>query len=350
MSWAHEAISAIKSTQISHRNWAYALTDAFEAMWAASPGEVICITGPSRAGKSKLITELTGLVVGPDVRDDGNMPVVSVMASNCSTNGVFSTKAFAIRALTAVKHPFYGIMDSSDDWNTSVISKVERGTEGALRSALEQALKARNARYMFVDETQHALYARGGDKDCAAILDSWKCMAAEAKVILVLVGAYPLLRVLNLSPHLLGRKCQIHLPRYLPVRDDLMAFEQILEAYSEFVRLPRDIGSLRNWNELLYIGSLGVIGLLEAWLRRALSRAASRGSDVLSEKHILDTMTRRDELKVLATEIEEGEAALESSDGFAGFKDIKANVISPKKPSRKPFQKKPRRYPIDGRT
>lgn len=350
MNWAHDAISSIKSTQISHRNWTYALTDAFEAMWAASPGEVICITGPSRAGKSKLITELTGLVVGPEIRDDGNMPVVSVMASNCSVNGAFSTKAFTVRALTAVKHPFFGIMDDSEDWNTGAIKKVERNTEGVLRPALEQALRARNTRYMFVDETQHALYARGGDKDGAAILDSWKCLAAEAGIILVLVGAYPLLRIINLCPHLLGRKSQIHLPRYLPVREDLMAFEQILESYSEFVRLPREIDSLRNWNELLYTGALGVIGHLEAWLRRALARAASRGSDVLSEKHLLDTMTRRDELKVLATEIEEGEAALESGNGFDRLNGVKEKSISPKKSSRKPFQKKPRRYPIGGRT
>lgn len=62
---------------IPHRNWQRALYDAFAILISASPGEVICITGPSRAGKSLLIRRLIDLLFGKSRFDEaGLMPTV----------------------------------------------------------------------------------------------------------------------------------------------------------------------------------------------------------------------------------------------------------------------------------
>ena len=92
--------------KIPHRNWQEALSQAFALLVTASPGDVVSITGPSRGGKSKLISELCSLLVGgAGIKKDGKMPVVIVEAVNVGPHGSFSTKAFIQRLLDALDHP-----------------------------------------------------------------------------------------------------------------------------------------------------------------------------------------------------------------------------------------------------
>src|SRR5262245_10147622 len=116
-------------------------------------------------------------------------------------------------------------------------------------------------------------------------------------------GAYPLLDVVRLSPHLIGRKHNIHFPRYRPIPEDLVAFEEILEAYSQYLQLPKGISSLRDWREPLYEGSLGCIGLLEGWLREALALAMAREALSLTVEHLMSTRKSDSDLAELAREI-----------------------------------------------
>lgn len=353
MNWALNAIQNITALRIPHRNYERALSDVMSLSIACVPGEVICITGPSRAGKSRLAADLKHLIIGDRPLPAGIMPVVSVTAANCSVDGSFSTKAFMLRALSAIEHPFYGLVQGRDVWRTDWFRLIDRTSEGTLRPAFELALKQRKTQYLFFDETQHIQYARGGDRGAAAILDSWKCLASDANVVLVVIGAYPLLNVLRHSPHLLGRKHQIHLPRYYPTRGDLLAFEQILDAYSEFLHLPHGVKSLRDWNELLYRESLGCIGLLESWLREALAAANAQHSEVLTLEHLQSTRKALHDREEIANEIAQGEEALKVDTEENATKEFSAinSVTTPQKPkkSQKPFQKKPRRYAVGGR-
>lgn len=355
MFWTDIATKQIKEMRIPHRNYERALSDAMSALIACAPGEVMCITGPSRVGKSRLAEDLAKLITGGQPISDGVMPVVSIRATNCSVGGSFSTKSFTLRALAAVQHPFYGVGRGDDVWETDRFRLIERTPEGVLRPAFEHALVQRKTRYFFIDEAHHIRYARGGDWGAAAILDSWKCLAGDADIVLVLIGAYPLLNVLRLCPHLLGRKHQVHFPRYYPTRDDLLAFEQILEAYSEVLRLPSGVRSLREWNELLYPDSLGCIGLIEGWLREGLATTRSRNDKTLTKEHLQASRKALHDRVEIAGEIAQGEEALNA--GPEGDIEIEKEngagktEATPKKPkrTRKPFQKKPRRYAVGGR-
>lgn len=350
MKWIDKAIEGIKKARIPHRNYERALSASMSAAVAAVPGEVVCLTGPSRVGKSKLVADLTKLIVGErSSSQDGLMPVVGVEATNNAAHGHFSTSWFATRILTALEHPFYGARRSDDAWNYKLNERISRTPERFLRTAIETGFINRGTKYFFVDEAQHIRYARGGDRSAAAILDSLKCLASESKLVLVLIGAYPLIDVLRLCPHLLGRKHQIHLPRYLQTPDDLMAFMQILDAYSTFLRLPRGAHSLRAWDEFLYEGSFGCIGLLGGWLRGALAMARAQGDEALTKDHLLATRKLVGDRRQLALEINEGEKAFAESElEVPTLQPPPPTHSNPKRP--KPFQKKPRRYAVGGRS
>lgn len=350
MQWIDEAILEIKRKRIPHRNFEQALSAAMSALVASAPGEVVCITGPSRVGKSRLAAELVKLIVGErNSSHDGLMPVVSVQAANCAAHGYFSTTSFATRVLTALEHPFYGAKQSDDAWNLKLNERIGRTPERFLRNAMETGFLNRGTKFFVIDETHHIRYARGGDQGAAAILDSFKCLASISQLVLVFIGAYPLIDVLRLCPHLLGRKHQIHLPRYLSTPDDLTVFLQILDAYSSLVRLPNNVPSLRTWDSLLYDGSFGCIGLLEGWLRGALAVARSQGSSVLTKEHLISSRKSVGDREQLALEISQGEKALAEDDEITSTSPPPPQ--RPTKPKRpKPFQKKPRRYPVGGRT
>ena len=190
MHWAYDAIEKIKKMHLSHRNWNSALAEAHAMLISSSPGEVVCITGPSRAGKSRLIIALERLLVcGESFESNGEMLVAKVLATNCSVGGTFSSKSFTLRALDSLHHPFYSDNQTGNGaWCEEFYKRLARTPETVLRPALEKALKNRKTVYLFIDEAQHVLYSKGGKKDARAILESWKCLAQSAGCVLVLVG------------------------------------------------------------------------------------------------------------------------------------------------------------------
>ena len=352
--WTDAAIDQIKIMRIPHRNYERALAETLAALVAAAPGEVVCITGPSRVGKSKLVAEIARLVAGNHATTgDGLMPVVTVLASNCTNRGVFRTKDFAVHCLEAIQHPIYGVSKPDDPWDIARARLIENTAESTLSDAFRKGLKIRRTIYVIIDESQHVCYALGGDLEAAAILDSWKSLAAKANVVLVLVGAYPLIDVLRLCPHLLGRKHQIHLPRYYATEEDLLVFDQILDSYTAAVRLPPGVRTLRQWNDLLYPDSLGCIGLLSGWLRGGLAIAQAQNAEFLTKEHLLAARKALGDLKEIASEIAIGEQALkcrsDDEKELAPVVNTAAPESGPPKRPRKPFKKKPRRYALGGR-
>lgn len=349
MHWAIKSISDIKELHLSHRNWNSALSHAHSMLIASAPGEVVCITGPSRAGKSRLIDSLGKLLIcGNDFENRGLMPVVKILATNCSVGGTFSSKAFTLRALDAVKHPFYSesTFDSAD-WGADFLKQLGRTPETVLRPALEKSFIHRKTMYVFIDEAQHVLYARGGKKDAEAILNSWKCLAQSTGAVLVLVGAYPLLDAISLCPHLIGRRHQIHIPRYRATDEDLKVFLELLNSYSELVTLEPGIKSLTEFSDLLYEGSFGCIGLLGAWIREALAFVLARDDQFLTEGHFLMAHKIEKDRQMVAAEIKNGEDLLFANEDIK-FQDI-VDTPKTKKRKKKPFVRNPRRHKIAGR-
>lgn len=339
---------------IPHRNWQRALAEAFAVLACASPGEVVCITGPSRAGKSLLIRRLVQMLFGDNRFDEtGVLQAVIVEAVNAGPHGGFSTKAFTQRLLEAVKHPLFS-MKGHDLDDLLAMQKMDRSTEATLRVALEYALMARGTKYLFIDEAQHVRYASRDAQAAFAVMDSWKCLAQTTGIVLVLVGAYPVLDIIKNSPHLLGRNHQIHFPRYHATREDILAFAQLLQKYTELMNLHDSLNSLTDLAELLYEGTLGCIGLLKAWLKRVDAVASFQNIPV--DENLLRSMRLTDmDLREIGAEIRAGEQCLVRTSGAknagcASVSPIRGRNAASKKPKNKPFQKKPVRSTAGNRT
>lgn len=340
---------------IPHRNWQCALADAFAVLSCASPGEVVCITGPSRAGKSLLIHRLIQMLFGESHFDEtGLLPAVVVEAVNAGPHGGFSTKAFTQRLLESVKHPLFS-MKGHDLEDLIAMQKMDRSTEATLRVALEHALIARQTKYLFIDEAQHVRYASKDAQASFAVMDSWKCLAQTTGLVLVLVGAYPILDIVKNSPHLLGRNHQVHFPRYHANREDIVAFGQLLQKYSEFLSLDESLTSLNDVAELMYEGSLGCIGLLKAWLKRT-DAVASYNNVPVSEELLRSKRLTDMDLREISAEIRGGEkwlARTSSSTGTGSNYHASATVkakVEVKKKKGKPFQRNPARHAAGNRT
>lgn len=349
MHWTRKAINDIKSTCIAHRNWVVARAHACSVLFACAPGEVVCITGPSRAGKSRLIDELEVSLVGSVSPTAARMPVVKLTATNCGQGGQFSTKWFALHALDTMRHPFYGYDNGPAEIDDALFSRVERTPESTFNRAFRKAIGLRGVLYLFIDEAQHVLYAKGGMDGAAAVLDYWKCLVGNTRVVLVLVGAYPLLRAISFCPHLIGRKHQVHLPRYGSDSEDREEFDRLLKIYDQFVRLGPGIDSLVTLSDYLYEGSLGCIGLLEAWLRGALAIADAAEQSYITKEHFDFAAKSNRERQIVASEIAQGEEDLNSELRLPGENVSQPEVERRGTRSRKPFARNPKRNKIGGR-
>ena len=137
----------------------------------------------------------------------------------------------------------------------------------------------------------------------------------------------------------------MHLPRYCYEESDLMAFSEIVDAYNDLLVLPSDVPALDHWLEYLYQGSMGCIGLLEAWLRDALALVISYGSEELTLEHLKMARRPAEEEDEIATEIQLGEEILLVKQ--SGLRNDSHNVVDfARKSTGKPFQRNPKRYGI----
>lgn len=334
-----DEINGISRVKIEHRKWQETVNQIYAHLVTLSNGELVCLTGPSRAGKSELINEMMHLFEGQnDFNETGLMPVVYVDAENCSTRGSFSTKAFTLKLLDAVKHPFYS--HNNEHKNSK--------SEGDYRRALEKTMKARKVKYLIIDEAQHVKFAGSNPEWAEAIMNSWKCLARNTNVILVIVGAYEILEIICTSSHMVGRKYQVNLGRYLENESDIIEFKAIVDKYGALLNKE----ALLSENlELLYKVSFGCVGLLRRFLMDACNFAYSINSD-LTKAILIDKFPSDMDLNSLYEDIIQGERLLLSSidsrtNPRQSTSDRKKNT---KKPSSKPFQRKAKRIKLDVRT
>lgn len=318
-----DAGNAIKNLKIQHPIWAQTLELCYANVALAEPSEVVSVIGPSRVGKSRLSQAVRGLLNPPGVSiDDQRSLSIGVRASNCSTDGAFSTKAFAQKTVAAINHPIMEGLISDG------LSKKSRGpSEANMWVALERGLPAACKRYMFVDEAQNIMRARGKGSP-GAILDAWKCFAEETQIVLVLTGTYSILDAIKQAPHVIGRQGEMHFPRYQVTREGLRGFLNILRTYEKYLPIDKSMGALDDHIKLLYGGSLGCIGHLNRWFRNALTRCVVMKSDITLEILHASRVSDRN-IRELSENIRLGEELMEISEMFSSPKPSEQEFSDP---------------------
>jgi energy-coupling factor transporter ATP-binding protein EcfA2 len=333
--------------KIPHRNWKQSFAEAFVYMTTAMPGEVISIYGPSRAGKSSLLIELSQAICGKTKPDDDEQPLAMIEIDNNGGKAAFSFKAFLKEMLEIMRHPIYSSCNYDGWYDPNKPSRVNRVTEDTLAKALVEAFRQRKTLFWVVDEAQHIKYAGKDVSAQAGVMDSLKTLAKKAGVILVICGTYPILQIINRSGHLENRKHDVHLSRYRNTEEDLEEFLWILANYDAVLDLDPSLGSLQTCAELLYNASFGCIGSIRACLYRASVQAALDGQKI-GIIHIQRGLKAAKLLATSAQEIRDGESFLGIEPCTSLQHAVRGEMIPctniKQKKAAKPFQRKPKRY------
>ena len=344
---------------IHHFNFDQTTKDIESQVMILQPGEVLTVVGPSRAGKSRATRQAFENTLGDLSGNDDQRPLIWIDNENSQASGEFSTKAFMLEACKAIDHPIYGRQHSmSSEGLARLQSHITRTPESVFRDAFESGLKELKTRYLVIDEAHHVIYARGGEKVAAKILDSWKCLAQKTGIVLVLVGSYALVSVMEHAPHLIGRQRRpLEFPRYRSsAQDDILAFDAVLAVYSKGLPFIDSKTSLRKWNRQLFEGSLGCVGHLSLWIRSALGWMLSHMESHFTWRALEATAFVSGQFDALLRETEEGEKKMASVVLTAGHEktsvaapnqrdDSDHQVSEPKKGKSgpRPFTKKTRR-------
>lgn len=343
--WARIKKDQILTKKLHHKTYRDALSALQTELAYSDIGEVIVLTGPSRAGKTSLLKRLAREYL--DASGGNPMsenPFVYVLALNRAQEGRFSSKAFYADLLRALEHPAYSTSLENALIRKANVDRVDRRNTSDLMAACEHALRHLRTRFLAIDEAQHIEWHGRSAHVRTAILDSFKSFAASAGVTLVLSGAYPIVRMLRSSNHMVGRSSIVELEPYGVTKEGAVEFLKVLEWYSKGITFESGVTSLSDWAEYIYTYSLGVVGAVGRWLRSALAKMEVEGAKALAWRH-MDAARRNDgDLKAIAAEIELGAELLSKTPEERPVDWQKIKETEKFKRGLKPFEIKNRVY------
>jgi hypothetical protein len=246
--------------------------------------------------------------------------------------------------LKAVEHPIYGVARFDDYGGERLRTLIHKTAESTLREAFERALLSLQIEVLAIDEAHHVAHAPGGPQAAIRILDSYKSLANKTRVKLLLAGAYDLLGLIRLSPHLVGRGEVITFDRYAADdREDVIAWTQVLKTYSKELRFKDERDSLCKWGEYIHEGAFGCVGHLSRWLRRSLSYLATASGDHLTLDALQATRVSEEDARAIASDISHGEQAAQAWNGV--FPKSSTSTSGKPKYNSRPFTRNSRRSP-----
>lgn len=290
---------------IEHRNYVQAQARLHGHMDVCLPGEVVSLLAPTRNGKSYMGKAFRDSENDYEVTSEcGLMPAVLVSAKNTDKGSTFGAKTFYQTGMSTLNSIFYKL----DSPLKEQFTELANPTEAKLEIAFTRHLKKVQCRYLIIDEAQHIRYARGGDRGAARFLDAMKTLAEDCEAILVLLGTYPLLDVLDLSSHFSGRRFDIFFDRYHhDTAQDIAQFEYCLKLLTQNVEWCGDRNPFLALIFEIYEKSMGIFGFIYAIVRASVGEMISRGDEYVAEQHIRHALDNRQLPPSTIAEIDEGE-------------------------------------------
>lgn len=305
---------SLLTLRIKHPRIAQVMTELDTLIYPGSQDSLLLVCGPTGVGKSTLARYMVDQAVqqaASQMEDDaGLIPAVFVEAP-ASGESEFSWRLFYSRILAqldgdlAMPKVAFGI-----DMETGRMIRP-RGAGGnnlaALRTGVERALRARQTRFLVIDEAAHII-RHSSTKRLEVQLDTLKSLANACGVQMVLIGSYDLYRLMSLSGQLARRSHVLHFERYREDQNaDVLAFKTCMNKFQN--ALPHLWGDkLLPYAEDLHQNTLGCIGTMSAVLTRAAKLAEQAGGwsrDVLHRA----LLTQAQRTQIL-DEILEGEASI----------------------------------------
>ena len=304
-----------KDCTIEHANLGQACDAVLQAICSPGVGPslnrlgtMVLVIGPMRVGK----TTLTNLIEQRLLErrrermqtEPDHLPCVRVSVTSPGS-GRFDWVDYYRAVLRQVKNPFV-------DRRSPAIRVRD------LREAMEEALIQHQPYAVIVDEAHHLAKA-GSGRGLTDQLDHLKYLENRTGVCHVLVGTYEMRSFRKASAQLAGRSIDVHFPRYDATKqEDREEFRSVLWALQRQLPVLDEPLLAQDCWELLYVRSIGCIGLLKLHLIRALALALSENARTVTETHLRATAPSEDRLQEMMSTIFQGEADLIEPEGADG--------------------------------
>ena len=222
----------------------------------------------------------------------------------------FSWKDLWIELLTALDDPLpeckVDRVAMLDALARGVSTKLQRSTDGALLRAASAAVRDRGLEWLFIDEAVALVKSERG-RVLRDQLDVLRNLADRADFKVVLVSTPRILPSLQLSGELARRTGEVFFPRYGSAQGEFKSFCRVLTTFMGALPQPMRLRPDPEQLRLFQAGSLGCVGHLADWFRRALVRSVESGAAALAWPHFEATVLPDAKLAQLAEESRLGE-------------------------------------------
>lgn len=305
-------IAAFEAFRISHPKLMAADREICDLIEHPTGSAAYLVLGPTGAGKTTLIERVVCSLhngMADELRaDPGRLPAL-VIRTPAPAGSSFSWRDLFMRGLAELNEPEINAKEPRPRARGAGHAQF-KSVDGA-RWAFEDAVRARRPKAVILDEGSH-LTAVGSGLALSHQLDLIKSLSDATDAVFVIVGTYDVAKFRNLSGQL-GRRCRdVHLPRYrFDVDADSNIWRNVIHTFAG--QLPLASEDLVSQAEYLYEGSAGCVGILKQWLDRGLV-AAFLDRRPLGHTHLVKTRLSTQALVQIASEIAQGERAVEETD------------------------------------
>lgn len=308
-------IEALTAKRIKHTRVAEVMDELETLIYPGSQDSILLVCGPSGAGKTTLAKHMVKAELERARSEmEENRGLIPALYAEAPSSGEsdFSWRLFYQTILSQLDdrdspRTLYGI-DPETGRMMRKSATHRANTLAALRTAVERGLRARQVKFLVIDEAAHIIRQTRGRNRLEIQLDTLKSLANQCGTQMVLIGSYDLYQLVSLSGQLARRSHVLHFERYRQDRpEDVAAFERCVLAFEK--TLPELWGGkLSRYAAALHENSLGCVGTLSSVLIRAakLASAGTGWSASFLERALL---TNAQHNRILE-EILEGEAAI----------------------------------------
>lgn len=283
--------------------------------------EIHLLVGPSGCGKSTLMKRLEAEIQSKYLTemesDPGMIPVIYAQLT-APQDGNFNWKDFFSRLLEkfndvlirkkVILHP-EAILDGE------IVVAIRSLVREEMRRAVRNAFSLRNTKFLLLDEAGHLLLTKSSIP-ARVQYELIKSVAQELHIPIILAGDYTLLGILELNGQLIRRTEVIHFSRYF-VEDMAnleskcgQSFRNAVFSFLEAMPIPREDGLIEHM-DYFYQFSIGNIGLLKKWFKRALWKALMSDERILTRKILESSRWSNKSLLRMLKEAQLGEKELE---------------------------------------
>ena len=267
------------------------------------------LLGVPGVGKTVLVRALVA-ELNRSVSDPSSQLRAVAVTAPAPHRKAFSWKDLWIELLTALDDPLpeckVDRQAMLDALARGVSAKLQRATDGALLRAVSAAVRDRGLEWLFIDEAVALVKSEQG-RILRDQLDVLRNLADRGDFKVVLVSTPRIMPSLQLSGELARRTGEVFFPRYGPAKGEFKTFCRVLTTFMGALPEPLRLRPEPEQLRLFHAGSLGCVGHLSDWFRRALARCVESDAGALVWPHFEATVLPDAKLLQLAEESRLGE-------------------------------------------